>query len=355
VEERGREIRGSEAWFRLLVRLYPIDFRDEMGEDLVSTYVERARAARRRGRSALVGVWLRALVDSIRNGVGERLHPAAPWRRAGNWGRDAELVLRRLARAPVFTLAVAGTLTVGLAAFAVVYTVVHQVLIAPLPYERPGDLYYVWRDYRAFFDLDRGWTAGTDVVELAEAGGVIEDAVGLRQGAGTLTGVSGERPAEIGLMITTPNLFEVLGVRPALGRGFLPGDAGEGEGRVIILTHALWDRLGMSRSIVGSELHLNGEPYTVVGVMPKGFEFAGHSSLGAPESKEAYIPFDYDLATTSPGQGSYAALIRARAGTSEPVVETAVRAVGHAIDERDFQGRGLELYPVSLSEDLVAG
>jgi hypothetical protein len=131
---------ATRWWIRLLLRLYPADFREEMGAELVETYAARAGTARGAGRIALAGVWLDALADSLRNGLGERLHPAVGWRRSGNWGRDAELVLRRLWRAPLFSCAVLGTLTIGLGAFAVVYTVVHQVLIAPLPYPQTGRL-----------------------------------------------------------------------------------------------------------------------------------------------------------------------------------------------------------------------
>lgn len=344
----------SNRWFRLLLRLYPIEFREEMGEALVDAYVARAKDAREAGPVALVGVWSRALVDSVRNGLGERINPDVAWRRSRGWGRDAQLVMRRLVRRPVFTLSMLGTLTVGLGAFAVVYTIVYQVLIAPLPYEEPDDLYYVWRDYRAIFDLDRGWLAGTDVVELAKAGGVIEDAVGLRSGMATLTNDTDARPLELRVMLTTPNLLNLLGVSPARGRGFTPDDGGEGGGRVIILTHPLWNRLGGDESILGNDLRLDGEPYTVVGVLPPGFDFVRHSSLGRPVSADAYIPFDYDLATTNPGAGSFASLIRARPGTSPPLVDVAVQAVGRAVDERDFGDRGLEFYPVGLKPDLVA-
>lgn len=350
----GDDMPSSRRWFRLLLQLYPDDFRDEMGHALVETYTARARAARAFGPFALARVWLRALVDSVWNGLGERMSPAVAWRRSRGWGRDAQLVLRRLVRAPVFTLAILGTLAVGLGAFAVVYTVVHQVLVAPLPYENPDDLYYVWRDYRAFFDLDRGWMAGTDVVELAKAGGAIEDAVALRSGSFTLTGDTDERPTEVEVMLTTPNLFDVLGVHPVLGRGFAPSDGGEGAGRVIVLTHPLWMRLGGEASSIGRELRLDGEPFTVIGVLPADFDFAMHSSLGAPSSAEAYIPFDYDLSATNPGSGAFASLIRAREGTPAPVVATAVEAVGRAVDERDFGGRGLKFYPVAMKPDLVA-
>jgi predicted permease len=156
-------------------------------------------------------------------------------------------------------------------------------------------------------------------------------------------------------MVTTPNLFEVLGVNPWLGRGFSPEDAGAGAGRVVVLSYPLWNTLGSDQAIVGRDLRVDGDPFTVIGVMPEGFDFQGHSSLGAPEGADAYLVFDYDLATTNPGAGSFAGLIRAREGTPVPVVEAAVEAVGRAIDERDFQGRGMRFYPVALKPDLVAG
>jgi len=349
------DIPFARRWFLLLLRLYPPHFRDDMGEELVATYEERARVARERGGPHALGrICIPALTDSLRNGLAARLRPASAWRRSRTWGRDAELVLRRLARAPLFTLTILGTLTVGLGAFAVVYTVVHQVLIAPLHYESPGDLYYVWRDYRAFFDLDRGWTAGTDIVALRDAGGVIEDVAGLRGARYTLSGEAGERPLEIEAIRTTPNLFRLLGVQPVLGRGFAPDEGGAGAARVVVLTYGLWSRLGAEEAILGSELRLDGEPFTVIGVMPKGFDFVRNASLGPPDRAEAYVTFDYDLSTTSPGQGAYAALLRARPGTPAPVVESAVDAVGHAVDERDFSGRGLLLYPVAITPDLVA-
>jgi putative ABC transport system permease protein len=83
------------------------------------------------------------------------VHPAVSWRRTGNGGRDAELAFRRLVRAPAMAAAVVATLTIGLGMFAVVYTVVQKILIEPMPYKDPDDLYFVWRDYRAYFVGDR--------------------------------------------------------------------------------------------------------------------------------------------------------------------------------------------------------
>src|SRR5262249_30244707 len=105
----GRKLYGSERWFRLVQRFYPPDFREEMGWAVVGTYMDRAReSVESGGRMRLAGVWLRALIDSLRNGAAERALPAASWRRAGNWGRDLELVRRRLARSPAFAATTIG-------------------------------------------------------------------------------------------------------------------------------------------------------------------------------------------------------------------------------------------------------
>lgn len=350
-----RWLDASERWLRLLLLLYPPDFRDEMGVAVVEAYRDRCRSALRRGGlPALTRVWLAALSDSVRNGPGERMRPAVRWRRTGNWGRDMELTVRRLTRAPLFVATMVGTLAIGLGAFAVVSAVVHKVLLEPLPYEQPDDLYFVWRDYTAFLDLDRGWVAGTDVVELQRVGGVIEDAAAMELQQLTLTAGPGSDPTEIAVMAASPNLFDLLGVEPEQGRGFAPDEVGPGREPVIVLTHALWRRLGGDAVIIGTEIRLNDSPYTVIGVMAKDFSFVRHSSLGPPQSVDAYTTLADHIAETNPGDGAYAGIVRVRNGTSRAQAEEAVAAVGRAVDERDFSSRGVRLYPVSLKEDLVA-
>ena len=354
--KRERLMRASEWWFRTLVRLYSPDFRDDMGDGVVETYRDRANEALNRGGIfRLAVVWMRAFADTLRNGPGERLKPAALWRRGGNWGRDAELATRRLLRAPGLVLAVVGTLTVGLGTFAVVYTFVQKILIEPMPYRDSDDLYFVWRDYRAYFDLDRGWLGGTDVAELQKAGGVIEDAAGILRQLVTLAAREGAEPTEASVIVTSPNLFEMLGVSPAIGRGFARDEVGPKRPAVIVLTHDLWSRLGADRGILGTDVRLNGQPYTVIGVMPPGFTFLRNASLGPPQRGDAFTTLNVNLAETNPSAGSYAGLIRARRGTPPETVAAAVSAVARIVDARDFKGRGLKLYPLGLKRDLVSG
>ena len=346
----------SERWFRVLLHFYPPDFRDDMGESVVEAYRDRARdALARGGPSRLAGVWLRALLDSVRNGPGERARPAAWWRRSGQWGRDGELVLRRLARAPTFVAATVGTLTVGLGMFTVVYTAVQKVLIEPMPYRDAEDLYFVWRDYGSIADVKRGSLAGTDILELQKAGGVIEAAAGLQR---CLCGIfsAGEmaEPMEIAVTVTSPSLFALLGAAPARGRGFAPDEVGPGHPLVIVLTHELWSRLGADPALVGRDVRLNGQTYRVIGVLPPGFAFVRDEALGPAQRVDAYTTFGFNLADTRAQAATFSALIRARRGTPPAAVAAAVDAVGRVVDRQDFAGRGLRLYPVGLKADLVS-
>jgi len=346
----------SERWFRLLRRLYPPDFRDEMGDAVTEAYMDRARdTLKTGGRIALVVLWLRALIDSLRNGAAEQMRPAASWRRAGNWGRDIEFVTRRLVRSPIFVATTVGTLTIGLGMFAVVYAAVQRVLIDPMPYKDPGDLYYVWRDYGPIADLKRGALSGPDLAELQKPDAVIEDATGLQQFLGGIFSLrEGADPMEIAVTRTSPNLFDLLGVAPALGRGFAPDEIGPGREQVIVLTHQLWNRLGADPGIVGTDVRLQGRPFTVIGVLPPAFTFVRNEAASPPQRVDAFIPFAVRLAETNPRQGVYVGLIRARRGATPDGVAAAVDAVGRRVDARDFNSRGLKLYPVGLKADIIS-
>jgi putative ABC transport system permease protein len=361
---RSRMLKLSERWFRLLYRLYPPDFRDEMGNAMVEAYMDRARDALKDGGTMpLLALWVRALIDSLRNGAAERMRPAAAWRRAGNWGRDVEIVRRRLVRSPIFAATTIGTLTIGLGMFAVVYTAVQKIMLDPMPYKDPGDLYYVWRDYGPISDVKRGSLAWTDILELQKPNAVIEDAAALEPFLGGVFALrEGAEPMEIGVAWTSPNFFNLLGVAPALGRTFAPdeigprfkvGEMGPAPGQVIILTNHLWKRIGADPSIVGRDVRLQGRPFTVIGVLPPDFAFVRNNAAAPPQRVDAYIPFAENF-ETSPRIGVYAGLIRARRGTSPAAVAAAVDAVGRAIDERDFNSRGLKLFSVGLKADVIS-
>jgi putative ABC transport system permease protein len=345
-DRRGAD--ASERWFRLLLRLYPEDFRDEMGAAVMDGYRQRARHAWNRGGViALAGVWLTALMDSFRNGLGERARPAISWRRTGDWGRDLERVRRRLWRKPMFFVATVGTLTVGLGTFAVVYTAVDKILLEPLPFRDPADLYMVWANSPG---LEHLMVTGPDVAELQAAGGVIEDAAAFQFGTPTLPPANGADAERIDAVISSANLFDLLGVEAALGRVFQPDDGRPDAADVVVLSDGLWKRLGADPAIVGSTLRLSTVPYTVIGVMPPEFQFAGNLSRVKPD---AYVPYQINLATQVATDANFRAVIRAQRGTPPEQARQAVDRVGSFVGRRDFKTNDRTLFAIGLHTELV--
>ena len=155
-----------------------------------------------------------------------------------------------------------------------------------------------------------------DLLRMNAADGVIQEAVAIRRGAMTLaTGASAE-PVEVKVMLSSAGLFRVLGVAPAIGRDFFPGEEGPGRELLVVLGHDIWQgQFGGDSSVIGTEVRLNGNPFTVIGVMGEDFRFVRSGSMGQLQDADVYITLAEDLATTSPGSGRYAGLVRARAGT----------------------------------------
>ncbi len=348
-------LRRSERWFALLLHCYPRDFREHMGAAIVDAYVAQARdAGRDHVPLGIVWVWMRAAGDSLVNGIAEHVRPATQHRRRGDWGRDLALARRRLRRSPVFVAAALATLTIGLAAFAVVYTAVDKVLLQPLPYRDSGDLYVVWRDRSATAGLAREWLAGPDIAALQSAHGVIEAAAGTQLATPTLSLRRDGEPLPELMMLMSPNLFDLLGVKPMLGRSFSPNEVGPARPSVVILSHAMWTRLGASPALVGSQVWLSGVAYTVIGVMPADFRFVRHATLGPPQEPDVFMPFRFHVADQDANAASFGTVIRARHGTPPDQVATAVAAVARGISNRAAARGPVSLYPVRMQDDLVA-
>ena len=346
---KDRWLQASERWFRFLLRLYPPDFRDEMGGALVATYADRLREECEGGSLLrLSGVWCTALRDSFRNGLGERARPAASWRRPGDWGRDMQMVGRRFRQKPLFVAAVLGTLSIGLGTFAVVFTAVDKILMESLPYRDPKDLYKVWADIPSL-NLHEGQLAGPQVAELQKTGDVITDAAGFGCGNGAIPATDNRDAFHINMMASSANLFELLGARPALGRVLRQEEGGQGHPTAIVLSDGMWRRLGANPEIIGTRLRIGPDTHTVVGVMPPDFGFTCVPS----QRPDVYVPYQIDLGRTNQNDYGFT-LIRARHGASPERVRQAVAAFGRSLVQRgSAKPRDFALYPVGLQADLV--
>lgn len=179
---------------------------------------------------------------------------------------DLRLALRQLLKNPGFTAVAVLILALGIGANTAIFSFVHAILLRPLPYRDPDRLVMVFES-RATDGSDRQPVAAPMLGHWRRQTTVFE---GLAARGGDTFALSGRGPAEslAGTRVSA-NLFALLGLRPILGRDFLPEEETFGKHRVVLLSHELWQRrFGGDAEIVGQTITVNSEPHTVVGVMP---------------------------------------------------------------------------------------
>jgi predicted permease len=203
--------------------------------------------------------------------------------------QDLRYGLRTLVKNPGFTTVAVIALALGIGANSAIFSVVNAVLLRPLPYKDPDRLVMVWED-----DTKGGYPrdtpAAANYIDWRDQNRVFEGMAALADQSFNLTGVG--EPERIEGKRVSASLFTLLGVEPQLGRAFLPEEDAPGGNRVVILSHGLWQRrFGSDMKIIGQPLTLNGESFTVVGVMPPDFQFPSREAeLWVPlalSSKEA--------------------------------------------------------------------
>jgi predicted permease len=204
---------------------------------------------------------------------------------------------RRLVRTPVFTVTAALTLALAIAANASIFTVVHRVVMNPLPYPDSGRLIALDYGFPAR-NMSSGLTsmAWQLYYQLADHARTLEGVAVYFPAAATLSG--GGIPERVRVTRATPSLASVLRVSPALGRWFTEAEGESGAAPVAVLSHGLWvRRFGADRSIVGRTLPLDGVPTEVVGVMPASFSFPDQETelWTAAQSTRARASFLFSL------------------------------------------------------------
>ncbi len=192
--------------------------------------------------------------------------------------KDLRYAARSALKAPEFSLVVILTLALGIGANTAIFSLVNAVLLRPLPYDSPEQLVVFWESDPTvpvpYFPISQGafheWRQ--------RSGDVFEDMAGFRLRTHgnnrpmTLTGQS--TPQRINGVMASANLFRLLGSEPVLGRGFAEGEDLPGANKVAVISHSLWVRqFGGNPDTVGRALHLDGEYFEIIGVLPPDFFF----------------------------------------------------------------------------------
>jgi len=181
--------------------------------------------------------------------------------------QDVRYALRTLRGSPGFALMAVLALALGIGATSAVFSVVNGVLLRPLPFHEPERLARVFGNLRAW-DLTDITSSVPEYQEYREQLRSFASLAAYVQGDMTLTG--GERPQRVVATRATASLLQTLGVTPSLGRGFTAEEEVPGHDRVVLLTRKAWRaHFSGSPDVLGQTLRLDGEPYTVVGVLPE--------------------------------------------------------------------------------------
>ena len=200
---------------------------------------------------------------------------------------DVRYALRMLRKSPAFTLVALAVLTVGIGANVAVFSVVNTVLLRPLPYRDPGRLIMIWESLPGI-GFGQVGTATGEYLDYRDRNRVFSGIAGYKNDTVNLTG-SGQ-PERIHITQASANLFSVLGVQPMLGRTYAAEEDRPGAAKVAVLSYGLWKRrYGSDRDILGRTIDLDGQPYTVIGVMPASFQFP-FSSLPYSDHAELWLP-----------------------------------------------------------------
>jgi hypothetical protein len=240
--------------------------------------------------------------------------------------RDIRFGLRTLRRTPAFTIFTVLTFALTIGGLTTIFSLVNAMLLRPLPYPESDRLVTLMEASK-----NRPATIGYNLAAPNyfdwEAQATSFSGMALYEYLGFNLSGDGE-PEQVAGLRATHKLFDVLGVPPMLGRGFVAADDAWGNGKVVVISHRLWQRrFGGDPSVIGHNIRINQEPWQVIGVMPKGFAF--------PSNAQAiWVPIGLNEEDRGRGSHSFFAVARLKPGVTYQQSLTEMRAIGDRLARR---------------------
>jgi putative ABC transport system permease protein len=268
--------------------------------------------------------------------------------------QDLKYGLRMLRKSPGFTAIAVLTLALGIGANTAIFSVVDAVLLRPLPYREADRLALVWEKNPHTAERGLSEFAGRNVVSPAnflvwqDENTVFERMAAFYEQPANLTG-EGE-PERVAVEYATPSMLPLLGVHPALGRSFAREEGQPGRNHEAILSYGLWQRrFGGDAHVLGKTARLDGAPYTVVGVMPRGFQLYVQHQAIIGEPPQLWVPLAFPASARQPGGRYMMAIARLKPGVTLAAAQTQMDRIARGLASRfpDFDaGWGVTLVPI---------
>jgi len=204
------------------------------------------------------------------------------WGWVQNLVQDVRFGTRMLRKNLGFTAVAILTLALGIGANTAIFSVVHAVLFSSLPYRQPERLVKVWGRLTGE-GIPRNWFSDPEWFELVDRNHAFDQVAAYYANKGANVGNEDAAPQRITRGGSTASLFPLLGVQPILGRTYSAEEDQPGHNQVAVISYALWRSLySGDPNVVGKPIRLNNRPYTVIGVLPEGFDFAGDNQVWTP-------------------------------------------------------------------------
>ena len=262
--------------------------------------------------------------------------------------QDLKFGLRVLRKNPGFAIVAVLVLALGIGANTAIFSVVNAALLRPMAFRDPGRLVHVWHvpPPKAFPGMTRFSVSVANYIDWEKQNSVFENMAIFSGKSMNLTGNG--KPEYARATAVSASFFSVLGVEPIMGRGFLPGEDQEGHDHVVVLTHAFWQaHFAGDRNIIGKQITLNEEPYTVVGVMGPHVTY--------PEGQKMWVPLAWTPKERAVrGEHHSIVVARLKAGVDIKKAQAEMTAISDRLarqypeDDKDW---GAVVVP--LREDMV--
>ncbi|MGD0733815.1 MAG: ABC transporter permease [Terracidiphilus sp.] len=202
-------------------------------------------------------------------------------------GRDVRYALRQLSKSPGFTLTAVLTLAIGIGGVTAVYSVVEAVLLRPLPFDDPSRLVRLHEGIEHI--LDEANLPAPDVIRFARDNQAFSQVAGYVASRFEVSGAG--KPFQAKAERVTASLFPILGAQPMLGRGFTQNED-ENAAPVAVISYAVWrERFQSDPKVIGATIDLDRRPYTIIGVMPRSFEFP--LDAGRLRPRDMWVPMSF--------------------------------------------------------------
>ena len=249
----------------------------------------------------------------------------------GFWN-DIRYAVRQLRKSPGFTAVAVLTLALGVAANTVIFTVMNVTILKKLPFHDPDRLVLVWETFGRSTD-NFNIISAPNYWDFSRQNHVFENiAICDSAGRGYNLGPAGDsrEPEQVSGLRVSSTFFPVLGVHPFLGRNFLPEEEELGKARVVILSYGLWERrYGADRALVGKTIRVDGEDFTVVGVMPPDFRWQFWSG-----PRQLWVPVGYTVTDKGRDDNSFISIARLKPGVTIAQARSEMASIGASISRQ---------------------